>query len=106
VQIAHPGATAAPQKYEQNTIFSRFEVLWVHAARMEQRSNGQNSYLLIKLLAGISVIEMFVRLGLALFISLALALLFAWGWHHSDQAPAQIKDLAMADSSTVHTVPH
>jgi hypothetical protein len=32
---------------------------------------------------------MLVRLGLALFISLALALLFAWGWHHSDRHVSQ-----------------
>jgi len=33
------------------------------------------------------VIEMLVRLGLALFLSLGLAVLLAWGWDSSDDRP-------------------
>ncbi|MDO9251555.1 hypothetical protein [Hydrogenophaga sp.] len=33
------------------------------------------------------MIEMLVRLGLALFLSLGLAVLLAWGWDSSDPLP-------------------
>jgi hypothetical protein len=39
------------------------------------------------LAAGDPVIEMLVRLGLALFLSLGLAVLLAWGWDSSDDHP-------------------
>jgi hypothetical protein len=45
-----------------------------------------------------SVIEMLFRLGVALLLSLSLALLLAWGWDRSDtltaQQPAAASDLA------------
>ena len=41
-----------------------------------------------KVAAGGSVIEMLVRLGLALFLSLGLAVLLAWGWDSSDDRPS------------------
>jgi hypothetical protein len=34
------------------------------------------------------VIEILVRLGLALLLSLCLALVFAWGWDRSDTLPS------------------
>jgi hypothetical protein len=37
--------------------------------------------------AGASLVEILVRLGFALLLSLCLALLFAWGWDHSDAPP-------------------
>ena len=43
---------------------------------------------------------MLVRLGVALFISLALALLLAWGWHRSDHlAPSSERPVAVASPS-------
>jgi hypothetical protein len=33
------------------------------------------------------LIEVLVRLGLALLLSLSLAVLLAWGWHSSDRSP-------------------
>lgn len=39
------------------------------------------------LAAGGLVIEMLVRLGVALFLSLGLAVLLAWGWDSSDDHP-------------------
>jgi len=39
---------------------------------------------------------MLVRLGLALFISLALALLLAWGWDRSDPATPDNRPMALA----------
>ncbi|MDD3784222.1 MAG: hypothetical protein WCZ20_05645 [Hydrogenophaga sp.] len=35
------------------------------------------------------MIEILTRLGFALLLSVGLALLLAWGWDHSDGAPAQ-----------------
>ncbi|UJW79973.1 hypothetical protein [Hydrogenophaga sp. SL48] len=35
------------------------------------------------------MIEMLFRLGVALLLSLSLALLLAWGWDRSDTAPPQ-----------------
>jgi len=40
------------------------------------------------LAAGGPVIEMLVRLGVALVLSLVLAVLLAWGWDSSDPLPA------------------
>jgi len=58
-------------------------------------------------LTSATVIEIFARLGFALLLSLSLALLMAWGWHHSDQAPDQAKDLVMVGSGTLVTAsPH
>lgn len=54
-----------------------------------------------------TVIEIFVRLGFALLLSLSLALLMAWGWHHSDQTPTQAKELVMMGSGSLVTAsPH
>jgi hypothetical protein len=41
---------------------------------------------------GIELIEVLMRLGLALLLSLSLAVLMAWGWHSSDRAqlPADV----------------
>lgn len=35
---------------------------------------------------GVFLIEVFLRLGLALLISMGLAVLLAWGWYSSDRA--------------------
>jgi hypothetical protein len=35
---------------------------------------------------GIGLIEVFLRLGLALLLSMSLAVLLAWGWYSSDRA--------------------
>ena len=37
---------------------------------------------------GASVVEILVRLGFALLLSLCLAVLFAWGWDRSDTLPS------------------
>lgn len=48
---------------------------------------------------------MFVRLGLALLLSLSLAVLLAWGWDSSDQnTPDSVRQLSAA-TDTVAT-PH
>ncbi len=36
---------------------------------------------------GASMVEILVRLGFALLLSLCLAVLFAWGWDRSDTQP-------------------
>jgi hypothetical protein len=52
------------------------------------------------------VVEMLMRLGLALFISLALAVLMAWGWDRSDPPPVnaeQITDATIANEASTST---
>ncbi len=39
------------------------------------------------------MIEVFVRLGLALLLSLSLAVLLAWGWDSSDRVASGTQDL-------------
>ncbi|MBU4519653.1 MAG: hypothetical protein KJ677_09595 [Gammaproteobacteria bacterium] len=40
------------------------------------------------------MIEMLVRLGVALFLSLVLAVLLAWGWDSSDDHPTPLSQPA------------
>jgi hypothetical protein len=40
------------------------------------------------------LVEVFLRLGLALLLSMGLAVLLAWGWHSSDRS-------ALGESATV-----
>ncbi|MEZ5646384.1 MAG: hypothetical protein R3E94_11215 [Burkholderiaceae bacterium] len=47
------------------------------------------------------MIEMFVRLGLALTLSLGLAVLLAWGWDRSDPPPTDAPRLVEATAATV-----
>jgi hypothetical protein len=49
------------------------------------------------------VVEMLMRLGLALFLSLALAVLMAWGWDRSDQPPVNVEQIT--DASAAATTP-
>lgn len=50
----------------------------------------------------LSVIEMLFRLGIALLLSVSLALLLAWGWSSSDErtASAVVSAESSAESST------
>jgi len=45
------------------------------------------------------LIEVFVRLGLALLLSVSLAVLLAWGWHSSDRVATGSQALANAAST-------
>jgi len=49
----------------------------------------------------VAVIEMFVRLGLALTLSLGLAVLLAWGWDRSDPPRSEAPRLVEVSSNTV-----
>ena len=47
------------------------------------------------------MIEVFVRLGLALLLSLGLAVLLAWGWDSSDRThPSAVQQLTEAPAPT------
>jgi hypothetical protein len=50
------------------------------------------------------VVEMLMRLGLALFLSLALAVLMAWGWDRSDQPPVNVEQITDASAATTDAV--
>lgn len=52
---------------------------------------------------GTSVVEILVRLGFALLLSLCLAVLFAWGWDRSDTLPGS--DSARLLSATSRVAP-
>ena len=52
---------------------------------------------------GASVVEILVRLGCALLLSLCLAVLFAWGWDRSDTLPGA--DNARLLSATTRLAP-
>lgn len=52
---------------------------------------------------GASVVEILVRLGFALLLSLCLAVLFAWGWDRSDTLPGS--DSTRLLSATTHAAP-
>jgi len=45
------------------------------------------------------LIEVFVRLGLALLLSMGLAVLLAWGWDSSDRAATPAQDVVSATTS-------
>jgi hypothetical protein len=45
------------------------------------------------------LIEVFVRLGLALLLSMGLAVLLAWGWDSSDRAASGTRALVSAAPS-------
>ena len=47
------------------------------------------------------MIEMFVRLGLALTLSLGLAVLLAWGWDRSDPPSGDAPRLVEAGANAV-----
>lgn len=45
------------------------------------------------------LIEVFIRLGLALLLSMGMALLMAWGWDSSDRAASGTQELVSAAST-------
>jgi hypothetical protein len=51
------------------------------------------------------LIEVFVRLGLALLLSMGLAVLLAWGWDSSDRAAAVSQEMVSAAPAQDATSP-
>lgn len=51
------------------------------------------------------VIEMLTRLGVALLLSLSLAVLMAWGWSQTDAASTAAQEEINASIELVDTVP-
>jgi hypothetical protein len=45
---------------------------------------------------GIDLIEMLVRLGLALLLSLTVAVLMAWGWNHAERSAQGAEQAAVS----------
>lgn len=58
----------------------RFDPDW---AGMRAESSNFSQHICV----GTSLVEILVRLGFALLLSLCLAVLFAWGWDRSDTLP-------------------
>jgi hypothetical protein len=50
---------------------------------------------------GNPVLEMLVRLGFALLLSLCLALVFAWGWDRSDTPPLMDPSRQLSTATSV-----
>ena len=48
--------------------------------------------------AGFGLIEMLVRLGLALLLSLSVAVLMAWGWSNGEQPSQGTEQAVVTDS--------
>lgn len=52
-----------------------------------QQALAESEHFCEHIFLGASVVEILIRLGFALVLSLCLAVLFAWGWDRSDALP-------------------
>lgn len=88
-----PLADISPNLYTLSYSFSP------HRAGEQAKSLHFSQHICV----GASVVEILVRLGFALLLSLCLAVLFAWGWDRSDALPGT--DYARLLSATTSVAP-
>lgn len=99
MQSAYLGENATPagQSHKNHKICNNF----ISPLILDRALSLHNDRCFCDELRGIALIEVFVRLGLALLLSLGLAVLLAWGWDSSDRThPSAVQQLTEAPAPT------
>lgn len=94
--IHHSGRQLTDISPVLRTLDHRLDPDWAGA-------QAESTHLCQHICVGASVVEILVRLGCALLLSLCLAVLFAWGWDRSDTLPGS--DNARLLSATTRLAP-